>query len=429
MKGRERRRLDGQVTGEAGKAMQDMSARRPVSGVFNSMQSRGGGVYAGAFRMARAGRTGALSAVTLALAMLGATPMARPQTPALPVVTITADTTEVREGERAQFTIRRTGATTAILRGSLYVTGANPALDYHDGHAFAFRRGEASKGFGVTVLDDGTAATGREVTVLVDHRYDTYTAGTPSTATMTVIDTTVPVTTVVAPAPAGSGEAVRTLIRSGQFARHMEALGDRAYSTAKARTVFTGQVVDAQGITANVEVVHQLSGEVRAQRSGQTTRAFDGTRMSGAGSSTDDLLLESFVMDTTEGMLVSVVSGGALELVGLGFGPDPRVNPNYIGVRYDIYEVAAPRRSRSDEPVETRRYYFDSATGWLVKTRSRQASMGRATVVETQFSNWQIINGSAYAGRVERREDGRLVLTFTVIQLSTGPAERPENFR
>ncbi len=424
MKGRERRRTDCQVTGEAGKGMQDMGGRRSVSGVFNSMQPRG----EDADRRARGRRTGALAAgIALAAALAGA--RAPAQTSTLPVVTITADTTEVREGERAEFTIRRTGATTAVLRGSLYVTGADASLTYAEGWAFAFRRGEASKGFGVTVLDDGTAAADREVTVLVDHRYPTYTAGTPSSATMTVIDTTVPVTTVVAPAPAGSGEAVRTLIRSGQFARHMEALGDRAYSTAKARTVFTGQVVDAQGITANVEVVHQLSGEVRVQRSGQTTRAFDGTRMSGAGSSTDDLLLESFVMDTTEGMLVSVVSGGALELVGLGFGPDPRVNPNYAGVRYDIYEVAAPTRSRSDEPVETRRYYFDSATGWLVKTRSRQTSMGRATVVETHFSNWQTISGAAYAGRVERREDGRLLLTFTVSQLSTGPAEGPENFR
>ena len=395
--------------------MQDMSVRRPVSGVFKSKQPRGRGVYADAFRMARAGRMGALSAGTLALAMLGATPMARPQTPALPVVTITADTTEVREGERAQFTIRRTGATTAILRGSLYVTGANPALDYHDGHAFAFRQGEAAKGFGVTVLDDGTAATGRQVTVLVDHRYDTYTAGTPSSATMTVIDTS-----VVAPAPPFV-ELPSSFELPGDLQPQLQVLGDRVRDPAKAWTTMAGEFVNRSGVRSQIRVIQQASGYLRVEglRSGGGALRNDGgqARSTGTLSADEADVMESFAKDTMIGLFTSVDQGAAVGLVGLGFRPDASAAPNYAGPSYDIFEMVGQVDALGVQTTRGKRFYFDSDTGLLMHTRYRDGG-----AVETRFSNWTAVDGSMYPSRTERYENGVAVFSFTATTINASGA-------
>ncbi len=409
MKGRGRRQ-DRQMTGEAEKGMQDMGGRRSVSGVFNSMQPRGSGVYAGAFRRRRAGRTGALAAPTLALAMLGATPMARPQTSTLPVVTITADATEVREGERAEFTIRRTGATTAVLRGSLYVTGADASLTYAEGWAFAFRQGEASKGFGVTVLDDGTAAADREVTVLVDHRYPTYTQGTPGSATMTVIDTTP--AAVIPPEPP---EAFRLGVPSST-GDHLRALGDRARVEGSELTVYDGTWLNSSNNSVSVRLILQLPLLVRVEGVGGqgTVLAFDGSqvRAKAAVLLADEQLMETLVHDTQEGFLHAIAAGG-FRIIGYGYGNGPNST-----VKYDVFEVAVPAATAMGNPIRTKWFYFDSSSGLLARTVYED---GRGNTMESRFSAWGEVAGSYYPGRIERYEGSTRIFTFTSQTLSVAP--------
>ena len=393
-----------------------MGGRRSVYGILSSMPPRGSGVYAGAFRRRRAGRTGALAAPTLALAMLGATPMARPQTSTLPVVTITADATEVREGERAEFTIRRTGATTAVLRGSLYVTGADASLTYAEGWAFAFRQGEASKGFGVTVLDDGTAATDRQVSVRVDHRYPTYTQGTPGSATMTVIDTT---PAVVTPAPVV--EMPETFELPGDLQPQLQVLGDRVRDPAKAWTAMAGEFVNRSGVRSQIRVIQQASGYLRVEglRSGGGALRNDGGQARSAGTLSPDEadVMESFAKDTMIGLFTSVDQGAAVGLLGHGFRPDASAAPNYAGPSYDIFEMVGQVYALGVQTTRGKRFYFDSDTGLLMHTRYRDGG-----AVETRFSNWTAVDGSMYPSRTERYENGVRAFSFTAATITASAA-------
>lgn len=204
--------------------------------------------------------------------------------------------------------------------------------------------------------------------------------------------------------------------------RQVTALGGRVKTAGQEQTVLAGQFVDGSGKPLSARVVHQRSGEVVLEGfKDKKTVNFDGRNSAGETDRTDESLLETFVMDTPEGMFASLQAGAAMRLLGRDFGPDPRVDPGYTGPRYDIYEVAAPTRTRRDEMLRVKRYYFDSATGLLISTRYEDPTVGRGLKVETRFSEWRTMDGSQYPGRVDRYEDGRLVFSFAVATASSGP--------
>ena len=113
-------------------------------------------------------------------------------------------------------------------------------------------------------------------------------------------------------------------------------------------------------------------------------------------------------------------------LLGHGFAPDSRIAPDYKGPRYDIYEVSAPDRLRRAGALQSRRFYFDSATGLLSSTRySDSAGM----TVETRFLNWEQVDGSAYPRIVERYENGRLVFSITAATVTGQPQRNAVTFQ
>jgi len=213
--------------------------------------------------------------------------------------------------------------------------------------------------------------------------------------------------------------------------RQLAVLGDRMRVSGKELTIYTGEVVDANGNRSPAQVIHQLPGLVRLAgfKPGQAVVSFDGQRASGVISSDDELLLETFVMDMPEGMLASIQASAAVRLLGSGFGPDPRNTPKYGGARYDIFDVTSAVRSRSDRVTRSRLYYFDSLTGLLQSTRYYDRSRPTPVKLETRFSEWRNIDGSTYPGRVDRYERGQRVLSFIVNAITAAPRLQPERFR
>jgi hypothetical protein len=207
------------------------------------------------------------------------------------------------------------------------------------------------------------------------------------------------------------------------------ALGERV-RTGKEKIVFDGHFVDASG-NRPAKVTYQVPGLVRLDgfKSGSARLAFDGERSYGVGTALDDAFLETFTIDTTEGLLAATRLGAGLRLLGRQFQPNPRSFPKYTGPRYDIYEVAVPVRSRSDRAVRLKRYYFDSKSGWLVRTRYRDDKVLPRVTVETRFSGWRTVDGSAYPERIDRYENGRPVFSFVTSTISTGPRVEPAEFR
>jgi hypothetical protein len=205
------------------------------------------------------------------------------------------------------------------------------------------------------------------------------------------------------------------------------AVGNRLRTPGKEETVLTGRFLTEFSEPKTVRVVHQLSGMVRIEGLREKIPLlFDGDLPQGALDRIDEALLETFVMDTVEGFIYSARSGGALRLLGRGFGPDLRAVREYKGPRFDIYELTAPVRWRQDRQFTTKRYYFDSATGFLVSTRSIDPS---GLKVETRFSDWQQVEGSAYPGRIERFENDRMIFTYLVTTASSRPRQDAANFR
>jgi hypothetical protein len=214
--------------------------------------------------------------------------------------------------------------------------------------------------------------------------------------------------------------------------RQLGVLGDRTRVSGKELTIYTGEVVDAAGNRSPAQVIYQVPGLVRLAgfKSGQAVVSFDGERPLGVTSNDDALLLEAFVMDMPEGMLASIQGSAAVRLLGFGFGPDPRETPKKsVGVRYDIFDVTAPVRSRSDKVTRSKLYYFDSLTGLLQSTRYYDRSRSSPIKLETRFSEWRNIDGSAYPGRIDHYERGERVFSFVANTITAAPRLEPERFR
>lgn len=241
-----------------------------------------------------------------------------------------------------------------------------------------------------------------------------------------------PAFTITLPAQTRSADVSRRLGYTPSIAqRQLAVLGERVRVSGKELTIYTGEVVDANGNRSPAQVIHQLPALVRLAgfKPGQTVLSFDGDRASGVLSSDDELLLETFVMDLPEGMLASIQASAAVRFLGSGFGQDPLKTPKYVGARYDIFDVTSDIRSRSDRVTRSRLYYFDSLTGLLQSTRYYDRSRPTPVKLETRFSDWRSIDGSAYPGRIDRYERGQRVFSFIVNTISAAPRLEPERFR
>jgi hypothetical protein len=216
----------------------------------------------------------------------------------------------------------------------------------------------------------------------------------------------------------------------GMFYQQVNALGQRAKVKGREKTIYTGLYFDAQGKSHTAQVLHQLPNLVRLEgfKGNNGVISFNGKQANGAAAKVDDTLLEVFVMDYPEGLLQAVQESAAVRLLGQGFGPDPAKVPKYTGPRYDIYEVAAPIVSRKDQAVRSTKYYFDTQTGYLLSARYYDRTVKPAVKIETRFSMWGTIDGSAYPAQVDHYEDGKLVFSFIVTGIENGPALDVSNF-
>jgi hypothetical protein len=217
----------------------------------------------------------------------------------------------------------------------------------------------------------------------------------------------------------------------GVVFQQVDALGSRVRSPGKERTVLTGVYVDAAG-NHPARVTYQVPGLVILEGLGnnESRVSFDGERKYGRGNARDDVFLETFIVDTAEGMLVAARQGSAVRALGRGFGPNSKTAPNYTGPRYDIFEVAAPVPTPQGRALtRLKRYYFDTKTGWLLSTRYEDRTAVPTVKVETRFSQWTVVDGSAYPGRIERYEEGKPIFSFVVTSVSAHSRAEAASFR
>ena len=201
----------------------------------------------------------------------------------------------------------------------------------------------------------------------------------------------------------------------------VQALGARMRIAGKEETVLDAQFMDDVGNKKAIRVVHQIDGMVRIEGLHEKSAlTFDGLFPRGTSDRTGDALLDAFVSDTTEGLFYSLQKGASMVLLGHDFQLDSQSASELNPVRYDIYVVTAPDRLRRAHLLQVRRFYFDSKTGLLASTRYSDLE---GINIETRFSNWKYVDGSAYPMTIERYENGRLTFSINATRL-TGQAPR-----
>jgi hypothetical protein len=230
----------------------------------------------------------------------------------------------------------------------------------------------------------------------------------------------------------GKGNAGRSFDRiPGRYQAQLGALGRRAKMSGRERKTYIGELFDKAGKSTPVRIIHQLPNWVRLEgfKPGNAHLAFDGERTVGISSRKEESYLETFSMDMAEGMLESIQASAAIRLLGKDFGPDPKIEPNYAGPRFDIYDVTDTMRCRRNPLLRAKYYYFDSKTGLLMKTRYFDQPANKAFEIETHFSMWGTIDGSAYPARIDHYEGGELEFTFIAEQITSEPSTDAVNFR
>jgi hypothetical protein len=191
--------------------------------------------------------------------------------------------------------------------------------------------------------------------------------------------------------------------------QQVKALGARLRKAGKEESDYDGQFVDDKGSQKHFRVDHQISGVLRIDNLDEKTAlSFDGDAVLGIKNRADESLVDTFVLDTPEGMIYALRNGASAQLLGRGFAPDSSRAAS-AAPHYDVYEVTAPERTHAGSAMRVRRYYFDSETGLLASTRYVDRS---GVAVETRFLSWGEVDGSVYPARIERYEDGHLMFAF-----------------
>jgi hypothetical protein len=214
------------------------------------------------------------------------------------------------------------------------------------------------------------------------------------------------------------------------FQPYIDVLGAHVQKKGKEKRIYTGEYFEA-GKSSNVRAVVQLPRMARLEgfKDKNSVILFDGKNKNNAKDRIDNALLDTFLIDTAEGMLASVEETNLARLLGLDFKPDPRTNPKYSGPFYDIYEVMAALVFINDLPFQSRRYYFDSGTQLLDRTVYYDRSVSTPVKIETRFSVWGKIDGSAYPARFERFENDKLIFSFIATGIESGPGDDVSKYR
>jgi hypothetical protein len=214
------------------------------------------------------------------------------------------------------------------------------------------------------------------------------------------------------------------------LAPQFDALGMRMTAEGKEKTVYDGVLTDAAGNTSQAKVTIQ-SGMVKLEgfKSTGSVIAFDGTQATGISGRADESTIESFLMDIPESILAKAGKTASVRLLGRNFVPDPLVAPDYTGPQYDIYDATMPIVYKTAATMRPKQFFFDADTQLLAKTEYYDRSVTPAIKMETRFSVWGTIEGSAYPARIDHYENDALVFSFIATSIEGGPAIDASNFR
>jgi hypothetical protein len=205
-----------------------------------------------------------------------------------------------------------------------------------------------------------------------------------------------------------------------ELMQQVKMIGARMRNAGREESDYDGQLTNDTGTPKHLRVDHQISGVLHVEYVDEKTElSFDGDLAVGIKNRSDESLVDTFVLDTPEGMIYALRNGAAAQLLGRGFNTESKSSEAQLP-HYDIYEITAHERTHPGGEMRTRRYYFDSDTGLLASTRYIDRS---GVAVEARFMSWGEVDGSLYPSRIERYEEGRLIFAFVAGSIAGRPKQ------
>lgn len=205
------------------------------------------------------------------------------------------------------------------------------------------------------------------------------------------------------------------------------AHGDRYTKSGRERLVIAGSATTPRGLVS-VRLTYELPGKMRYEETngrGNNLVINGGSGLAlsrSAADDDDDDLLESLFYDSPD-YFFSTARDGATSLRYLG----SRFRTS-SGALVDIYQSVLVAAARRDAPNRAKYYAFDSSNGLLVTVRSSSARGNVKTQVDTEWTEWRVVDGQRVPGRMRRLENGLPRLNVTMGAAVFSPALPDSSF-
>lgn len=212
------------------------------------------------------------------------------------------------------------------------------------------------------------------------------------------------------------------------LAASLRAIGGRMTSPSQAQVTLTGTTTDANGSRAG-QIIIQAPLQLSYREGNSLGITFDGTQFqtkTGPPGSQDEAILESFLADFPDTVLLQAGGGGTLRRIGGHFRSDNGKTANYSGPWWTVFAFSPPKRAGLTRGQALQQQSFieiNEQTGFVDEVRLvLQTSPGHYRVTQTQFQNWTQYGGQWFPSQIVRLENGSQTLSFQVQQASAGPA-------
>lgn len=240
---------------------------------------------------------------------------------------------------------------------------------------------------------------------------------------------TTPATTFVGTqaTPDKTHPAPEEYVRRGGFGAHLRAalgvLGDRLERPGKERLALTGTLRRAgESAGTSFALIREFSGRLRLEEQAGAVRrvvihpgkADDGTNRSRREA--DEI--ETLAFDTAEHFFTTVARGAAMRRLGDRFRLD---SSSPESPSYDLYEITEDVDAGSGTRQQTKVYGLNSETMLLELVRYETERDGSPLKVEVRLGDWRRLGGQMVPHRIERLENGRVMLAVEVLTVAVSP--------
>jgi hypothetical protein len=212
-----------------------------------------------------------------------------------------------------------------------------------------------------------------------------------------------------------------------QLAASLQLTGARMTSAATAVLTLSGTTTDANGSRSS-QITIQAPGCL-AYREGQTRAVtYDGTAFkakSGALSTDDERVAESFLAHFPDTVFLQVAAGGSWRRIGSHFRTDASNSAKYSGAYWTLLAFTPNTRAGLTTGRALQQQLFiaiDEHTGFMSEVRVVATTAGQQQVTQTQFSNWSNQSGQWSPATIVRLENGKQVLSFQAQSFAVGAA-------